>query len=114
MNVIGQRIKEIRLSLGYNQQKFADCIEVSKSMVSYLESGKKTPSRETVSKIASISNVTSDYIMGLSDHKKLDGNQSSEVKRELDDMISRIEKLDEDKQKLILNMIKGAVNNIGD
>lgn len=29
-------------------------------------------------------------------------------------MISKIEKLDEDKQKLILNMIKGAVNSLDD
>ena len=49
-NIIGKRIKEIRMSLGYTQQQFADSVDISKPMVSYIESGKKTPSRETVSK----------------------------------------------------------------
>ena len=31
-------------------QQFADSVDISKPMVSYIESGKKTPSRETVSK----------------------------------------------------------------
>ena len=41
-NIIGKRIKEIRLSLGYSQQQFADHIKISKPMISYIESGKKT------------------------------------------------------------------------
>ncbi len=113
-NIIGIRVKEIRSSLSMSQQSFADAIEVSKGMVSLIESGKKKPSRDTVSKISNLGNVSADYVMGLSDYKNLDESQSSEVKTELHDMISKIEKLDEDKQKLILNMIKGAVNSLDD
>ena len=40
-NIIGKRIKEIRLSLGYSQQQFADRIKISKPMISYIESGKR-------------------------------------------------------------------------
>lgn len=113
-NIIGIRVKEIRNSLAMSQQSFADAIEVSKGMVSLIESGKKKPSRETVSKISNLGNVSADYVMGLSNYKNLDESQSSEVKSELHDMISKIEKLDEDKQKLILSMIKGAVNSLDD
>lgn len=113
-NIIGIRVKEIRISLGYSQQTFADALEISKGMVSLIESGKKKPSRTTVTKISGIGNVSADYVMGLSDYKNLDLNQSSKVKIELKDMINKIEKLDEDKQKLILNMIKGAVNSLDD
>ncbi|MBL3848196.1 helix-turn-helix transcriptional regulator [Bacillus paranthracis] len=113
-NIIGIRVKEIRSSLAMSQQSFADAIEVSKGMVSLIESGKKKPSRETVSKISNLGSVSADYVMGLSDYKNLDEIQSSEVKTELHDMISKIEKLDEDKQKLILSMIKGAVNSLDD
>ena len=70
-NIIGKRIKEIRLSLGYSQQQFADHIKISKPMISYIESGKRPP-LETVSKIANISNISSDYIMGLSNDKQPD------------------------------------------
>ncbi|MBJ8031056.1 helix-turn-helix domain-containing protein [Bacillus cereus group sp. N21] len=113
-NIIGIRVKEIRNSLGMSQQTFADTIEVSKGMVSLIESGKKKPSRDTVAKIANLGKTSADYVIGLSDYKNLDESQSSEVKTELHDMISKIEKLDEDKQKLILNMIKGAVNSLDD
>lgn len=113
-NIIGIRVKEIRNRLAMSQQSFADAIEVSKGMVSLIESGKKKPSRETVSKISNLGNVSADYVMGLSNYKNLDESQSSEVKTELHDMISKIEKLDEDKQKLILSMIKGAVNSLDD
>ena len=113
-NLIGIRVKEIRSSLAMSQQTFADAIEISKGMVSLVESGKKKPSRDTVTKIANLGNVSTDYVIGVSDYKNLDESQSSEVKTELHDMISKIEKLDEDKQKLILNMIKGAVNSLDD
>lgn len=113
-NLIGIRVKEIRSSLAMSQQTFADAIEISKGMVSLIESGKKKPSRDTVTKIANLGNVSTDYVIGVSDYKNLDESKSSEVKIELHDMISKIEKLDEDKQKLILNMIKGAVNGLDD
>ncbi|HEK9103362.1 TPA: helix-turn-helix transcriptional regulator [Bacillus pseudomycoides] len=113
-NLIGIRVKEIRSSLAMSQQAFADAIDVSKGMISLIESGKKKPSRTTVTKISGLGNVSADYIMGLSHYKNLDESQSSEVKTELKDMISRIEKLNEDQQKIIINMIKGAVNGLDD
>ncbi|HDR7595210.1 TPA: helix-turn-helix transcriptional regulator [Bacillus mycoides] len=113
-NIIGIRVKELRNSLGMSQQSFADAIEVSKGMVSLIESGKKKPSRDTVTKISNLGKTSADYVIGLSDYKNLDESQSSEVKTELHSMISKIEKLDEDKQKLIINMIKGAVNSLED
>ncbi|MFP3415024.1 helix-turn-helix transcriptional regulator [Bacillus sp. SIMBA_074] len=113
-NIIGIRVKEIRNRLAMSQQSFADAIEVSKGMVSLIESGKKKPSRDTVTKISNLGKVSADYVIGLSNYKNLDESQSSEVKTELQDMINKIEKLDDDKQKLILNMIKGAVNSLDD
>lgn len=112
MNVIGQRIKEIRLSLGYNQQKFADCIEVSKSMVSYLESGKKTPSRETVSKISNLANVPSDYIMGLSDINRVETAESSDVMLELEHYLNKVEKFDEETKEFAIKKIKALISGL--
>ncbi len=40
-NIIGIRVKEIRNNLAMSQQSFADAIDVSKGMVSLIESGKK-------------------------------------------------------------------------
>ncbi|AHA74810.1 MULTISPECIES: helix-turn-helix domain-containing protein [Bacillus] len=109
-NIIGKRIKEIRLSLGYSQQQFADHIKISKPMISYIESGKKTPSRETVSKIANISNISSDYIMGLSNDKQPDAIPLSEVQLDLKYYIDKIEKFDDETKDFAIKKIKALIS----
>ena len=42
------RIKELRKRLGVNQEEFGERIGITKSSVSLLESGKNTPSKQTV------------------------------------------------------------------
>lgn len=66
-------------------------VDISKPMVSYIESGKKTPSRETVSKISNLANVSTDYIMGLSDNKNNEESSASDVMLELKHYINRME-----------------------
>ncbi|MCU5708068.1 helix-turn-helix domain-containing protein [Bacillus cereus] len=112
--MFNERLKQLRIENDYTQQELADLTELSKPTISRFEGNKKTPSRESVTKIAKVFNVSTDYLLGLSDHRNLDENQSSEVKVELNNMINKIEKLSEDQQKMILNMIKGAVNSLDD
>ncbi|MEM5609234.1 helix-turn-helix transcriptional regulator [Bacillus toyonensis] len=101
-NIIGKRIKEIRMSLGYTQQQFADSVDISKPMVSYIESGKKTPSRETVSKISNLANISTDYIMGLSDNKNNEEPSVSDVMLELKYYIDRVETFDDETKEFAI------------
>ncbi|MGQ8826939.1 helix-turn-helix domain-containing protein [Bacillus sp. NA_146.1] len=116
--LISRRVKEIRTDiLKLSQREFARALDMqSRSAISMWENeeSEKCPSKPMVLKISNLANVSVDYILGLSNYKNLDESQSSEVKTELHNMISKIEKLDADKQKLILNMIKGAVNSLDD
>ena len=64
-----QRLIEIRQNHGYSQKYVALSIGVAPSIVSRWESGKKIPSRESVSKLADLYEVTIDYLMGRSDEE---------------------------------------------
>lgn len=64
-----QRLIEIRQNHGYSQKYVALSIGVAPSIVSRWESGKKIPSRESVSKLADLYEVSIDYLMGRSDEE---------------------------------------------
>ena len=48
----GKRIKKLRQAEGWTQQELADKAQITKSMVSYIESGKRNPNTKTLEKIA--------------------------------------------------------------
>jgi len=62
--LIPDRIKEKRLEHGMTQQDLATLINVTKTSVCCYEKGKRTPNIETLEDIASVFNVTTDYLLG--------------------------------------------------
>jgi len=62
--IIGQRIKELRKSKHMSQAVLSEIIDKSTSYISYLESGIKFMSVETLINIANALNVTTDMILG--------------------------------------------------
>ncbi|WP_217612362.1 hypothetical protein, partial [Deinococcus sp. GbtcB9] len=68
-------------------------------------SNKRTPSRETVEKMAPVLNVSADYLLCLSDHKTLDKEKSVKVTKEAADLMEKINNLPPEKRQAILNLI---------
>lgn len=60
---IGENIKKMRLEQGDSQSQFAKKLEISRTYLSDLENNRKSPSIETVSKIASKLNVSTMYLL---------------------------------------------------
>lgn len=58
------RIKEVRKSKGYTQQKIAGLLNTTQANLSAWESGKWKPDTEAVSKMADIFGVSVDYLLG--------------------------------------------------
>lgn len=54
---LGSRIKTIRKSKGYTQEKLAELVGIEPPSLSYIETGKFSPSIETLQKLAEILNV---------------------------------------------------------
>ncbi|MGX5433396.1 helix-turn-helix domain-containing protein [Bacillus toyonensis] len=109
-NVIGIRIKEIRVELlKMSQREFAEALDAKKTMISLYENGRRNPSRETVEKMSRLSGVSADYIMGISEYKSLNSNDSKDLKDELKEIMLQINELDPKKREEIIAMIKGEL-----
>lgn len=65
--LFGQRLKITRKNAKEKQEDLARVIEVSKSQISEMESGKKTTTVEKVALICEHYGVSADYLLGLKD-----------------------------------------------
>lgn len=66
--IIGKRIKELRLDAGISLQKLANEIGVDKHAIIYWEQEVNEPKASYIIKLAKFFNVTTDYLLGLSDY----------------------------------------------
>lgn len=65
-----ERLKEIRIKKGLTQEEFAKLLNISSSAISLYESGSREPSLATLVNIANVLDVSTDYLLGLSDSEK--------------------------------------------
>lgn len=61
-----ETLRKLRKSRKLNQAQLAKKLYISPSAVSQYETGRTTPSRETLSRIAAYFNVSPEYLMGAS------------------------------------------------
>lgn len=64
------RIKELRKEQGWSQQQLADLLFVNQTAVSQWERGATMPEPQTLLRLSSIFDVSTDYLLGRSDEKK--------------------------------------------
>lgn len=77
---IGQRVKEARKKKRFSQADLADLIDKSTSYISYMETGVKCMSLETLVDIANVLDVSADFILAdcINVHESVSGNEFSE------------------------------------
>ena len=68
--MIARGLKILRCIKGYGQADIADRVNIDKSYVALLETGKRTPSLEVLTRIANVFGVTIDVLIVLSDFKE--------------------------------------------
>ena len=71
------RIKELREAKGMTQVRLSIELEVSQETVSAYEKGKHYPSVDVLMKLAEIFDASIDYILGLSDVRRLSSSEYS-------------------------------------
>lgn len=64
----GDRLKELRESKGLSAQELATELEIGVAQVFRYEAGKTAPASTAIIKFAKFFEVTSDYLLGLSDY----------------------------------------------
>lgn len=62
-----QRLREIRISKKITQKSVADYLKIKETSYQHYEYGKREPNYETLVKLANFFNVSSDYLLGVSD-----------------------------------------------
>ena len=63
--MLGQRINELRIALGWSQVQLAEKLNISKQTVSNWENENIQPSIEMLVRISKLFHTTTDYLLGL-------------------------------------------------
>lgn len=61
--ILGEKLKALRTAKKMSQKELAERIGIAKSVISFYESGDRSPSYDVLIKIARIFNVTTDYLL---------------------------------------------------
>lgn len=103
------RLKELRIERGLTQQQLADEIKCTRQAYSRYELGEREPDYETLIMFANFYNVTTDYILGLS-------NKKNDITPErLDNLgydLTALENLSDNDIETIRNTIRVLVENL--
>ena len=67
--MFSKRLRDARIEKGYTQEEISDHLGFTRPTYTAYESGRRKPDNETLAKIAKILNVSTDYLLGLSDIK---------------------------------------------
>jgi transcriptional regulator with XRE-family HTH domain len=62
-----ERLKQARKSRGFTQKELANVSSFTQGQISNWEKGVNVPSSEAIAELATVLNVTSDYLLGLVD-----------------------------------------------
>ena len=72
MVMLGERLKSLRTARNMNQTQLAARLGVARSVVSFYESGDRSPSYEVLIKMAGVFNVSTDFLLGVERTRTLD------------------------------------------
>lgn len=93
---IDERIKELRELTGITQTQLAKKMGVTRSSVNTWEMGIAIPSTTKLIELALFFHVSTDYLLGLEDSKKIDTNRLNDEERGI--IYSLIEYFDKQKE----------------
>lgn len=96
------RLRELRKNTGYTQEELAKLLGISAGAVGLYEQNRREPDNDTVKKLATIFNVSIDYILGFENNTpsttlSYSGNAE---KQEISQLMDKILKNTDDGAKL--------------
>ena len=92
MKKSGERIQQLRTQHGYTQGKLARELNVDRSFLSYVESGKKGCSIDLLVQLSTLLDVSLDYIvLGKEWHNALMSKSEVHLKADIDKLICHLE-----------------------
>ena len=70
MLYFGMKLKQLRKDRNLTQQQLANKLDLTKSTISAYENSSKYPSVEVLINISSLFNISTNFLLGLSDNKE--------------------------------------------
>ena len=101
--MVNNRIRELRKSASISQETLAKAIHTTQQAVSRMENHAYDIPSESLIEMSKYFNVTTDYILGISDTKR-DYNGQYRMNQEMDkcyDIVQRYQRLSETNQKTL-------------
>ena len=115
MSIVGENILAMRKELGMTQEELAKKMGYkSKSTINKIELGINDIPQSKIAKFAEVLNTTPAHLMGWSDTMQESNNQSSSkmnISAEEKILLDLFRRVPEDKQELVLQMIRAALGN---
>lgn len=100
--IIGQKIKERRLSLGVTQESIANKLDVNPSHISNIECGRANPSLTALIKIANALHCSVDYFINEEYSFKIDNAQEKNLDEQI---LDKLKHCDTNKKEKILKIV---------
>lgn len=88
--MISKRLKQLRAEHNLTQTDLAKVLGIAKTTLAAYEQGKSEPNIDTIIKIADFFNITTDYLLGHSDGRKLENQEIYEYLGLIDESIETL------------------------
>jgi len=109
---IGERIAKLREHKGWSQRELANRIDINFSVMNRIESGSRPVKDVELDKIATVLNVSTDFLLGRDVEKSNDNNRNAIIQKiatefpDIDIMFKDLESLDANALKEVYDFIK--------
>ena len=68
----GESLRQLRKQKNLTQKQLASFVGVKNSIISFYEVGERMPSPEMIVKLATVLNVSTDYLLGMNKNEPID------------------------------------------
>lgn len=68
LEMLGERIRQLRLKKGYSLEKMGKAMGLHYTAITKWETGKNGPTLDNLYELAKFFNVSSDYLLGITDY----------------------------------------------
>lgn len=77
METIGERISKVRKELNLSQRELCKMADITEVSLSRYENGSRMPKAEVLARLADVLNVSTDYLIGVTDEKTILNSMSN-------------------------------------
>ncbi len=106
INLRGDRIVQLRKSMGMSQYTLADHLSISQNQVSRYENNQVNPSVDTLTDMARTLNTSTDYLLGMTDNPAPATDQQPELTRWQVELVNLTRGRDEAFQQRLVEGLK--------